>query len=159
MILRRRDVACRLPTHWLRRWDLHPERVRFGVLPADRREGKRERNHAAEDAQPHAKVLCPSESRQDVGAAVVDARLDGGGESQRRADAVVDDGDDQAGRDALVLLCDAVAQDDRRCRVAHVHAKRHDEDREEGVAPVDLMYGGRGHEEAAGEESHHGYKL
>lgn len=139
---------------------LKSERIRrLGMLPTDRRERKCEGDEAPEDAQAHAEVLRSPEAGQNIRAAMVDVRLDRSGEAQSGTDAVVDDGDDKTGRNSLVLLAHAVAQDDGRGRVAHVHAKRHDEDREERVAPVDLLHGCRGHEEAADKESHHGYEL
>jgi len=95
----------------------------------------------AESAHTNPEVLCGAVAGEEITAVIMDRHLDGASDTEEQGNGVVDDSDNQAGRNALVLLADAVAEHDGGGGVAHVHAERHDNDGQHRVGPVDLVDG------------------
>ena len=81
---------------------------------------------------------------------IVDVALHSPGNTQPDRDAVIYDGRDERGGNALVLSLDGGAEDDGRGREAHVHAPGRDNQRGEELRPVGLM-DGRGRKEDGGD--------
>lgn len=75
---------------------------------------------------------------------------------QRNGNTIVHDRIDQTRRNTLMFPCRGIAENDRARGETHVHSPGHDDDRDEGLGPVDLGRGSGGDEDLADEEEESG---
>lgn len=69
---------------------------------------------------------------------MIDLPLNGAGEAETERDALVDNGQDQARADTLVLRRNGIRENERRGGERRVHTHADDEDAEEKRSPIDL---------------------